>query len=120
MRVGRPNPSEIVKRLVEIGATRLTEDAGVPAEQARFVMREVAHEFCAEWGGDRVYLPKDVELPLEKRDREIWERFNGTNAWELSRDFNLTHRQVRYILKHMRKRAVELNQRELPGLDPDS
>ena len=65
MRVGRPNPSEIVKRLVEIGATRLTEDAGVPAEQARFVMREVAHEFCAEWGGDRVYLPKDVELPLE-------------------------------------------------------
>lgn len=114
---GRAKPSEIVQRLVDIGAARMSEDLAMPLDRAQVIMREVAHEFCREWGGDRVYLPKDIELPLQRRDREIWERYTGDNAWQLAREYNLTQRQIRYIIQLMRKRAVQLNQIELPGLD---
>ncbi|WP_310460434.1 Mor transcription activator family protein [Sphaerotilus sp.] len=118
MRIGgRKKRSEIVQRLVEIGAVRLQEDAGIETDQSRIIMREVAHNFCDEYGGAHVYLPRDVELPLEKRDKAIWDAYTGDNTQELARRFGLTERQVRYIIKLMRHRAVELNQIEIPGLD---
>jgi Mor family transcriptional regulator len=108
---------EIVQRLVEIGASRLAEDAGMADTKARFIMREVAHTLCKEYGGNEYYMPKDTELVLDKRDVQIWERFDGSNIWQLATEFNLTERQIRYICAVMRKRSVALNQTTLPGFE---
>lgn len=117
MRRGKPRTSEIVQRLVDIGTTRLTEDAGMDADRARFICREVAHTLCKEYGGNEYYMPKDTELVLDKRDVQIWERFTGQNTWQLATEFNLTERQIRYICAVMRKRSAALNQTTLPGFE---
>jgi Mor family transcriptional regulator len=117
VRRGKPRTSEIVQRLADIGTMRLTEDAGMDADRARFIMREIAHTLCQEYGGNEFYMPKDTELALDKRDLRIWERFNGQNTWQLATEFGLTERQIRYICAVMRKRAAALNQLDLPGLD---
>lgn len=116
MRRSKPRTSEIIQRLVDIGTGRLAEDAGLEAGRARFVMREIAHALCLEYGGNEVYVPKDLELQLDKRDLQIWERFKGDNTWQLAAEFGLTERQIRYICAVMRKRSTALNQMELPGL----
>lgn len=110
--------NEVMTRLVEICAQRLSDDLGFDAQQAGFVAREIAHTWCAEVGGGDFYLPRDMEFALSSRDLQIWESFNGRNTWELSQQFGLTERQIRYILGVMRKRSVEVNQMRLPGLDP--
>ena len=117
MRRSKPRTSEIVQRLVELGTARLAEDLATPPERARFVMREIAHSLCLEYGGNEYYMPKDVELALDKRDAQIWAEFKGWNSHELARKFDLTERQIRYICAVMRKRAVALNQHELPGFE---
>lgn len=117
MRRSKPRTSEIVQRLADIGTARLVEDADMDADQARFIMREIAHTLCQEYGGNEFYMPKDTELVLDKRDLKIWERFNGQNGWQLAVEFNLTERQIRCICSVMRKRAAALNQMDLPGLD---
>lgn len=117
MRRSKPRTSEIVQRLVDIGTTRLVEDAGMDADRARFVVREIAHTLCQEYGGNEFYMPKDSELQLDRRDIKIWEAFNGKNIWQLATEFNLTERQIRYICAVMRKRAASLNQTVLPGFD---
>lgn len=117
MRRGKPHMSELVARLVEIGTQRLVDDAAMDTEQARFIMRETAHSWCSECGGEQFHLPKDMLYPLDKRDRQIWEKFTGDNVWQLSVEFKMTPRQVRYILAVLRKQVNRLNQLELPGID---
>lgn len=117
MRRSKPRTSEIIARLVEIGSQRLAEDAAVEPGMARAVMREVAHTLCCEYGGNEIYVPKDLELPRDKRDEEIWRRFSGDNTWALAAEFGLTERQIRYICAAMRKRARALNQATLPGFE---
>ncbi|ACB34551.1 Mor transcription activator domain protein [Leptothrix cholodnii SP-6] len=120
MRKGKPKPAEIIGRLVDIGVERLVADAGIDADMARTIIREVAHIFFSEYGGNEIYFPKDLAFPLYRRDVAIWREFTGTNGWELARRHGLSERQIRYICEAMRKQAVRLNQLELPGLDePD-
>lgn len=120
MRRGKPRTSEIISRLVDIGVERLTQDTAIDATPARVIMREVAHMLCSEYGGNEFYMPKDLELARDKRDEEIWRAFTGNNGWELAAKYGLTERQIRFICAVMRKRAVRLNQLELPGLDEPS
>lgn len=109
--------SEIISRLVEIGAQRLVEEAELNPERARFLMRQIAHAVSTELGGDHVYWPRDPDFPLELRDLQIWQRFTGHNTDDLARQFDLTPRQVRYICAEMRKRAIRENQAQLPGFE---
>lgn len=108
---------ELINRLVDIGTQRLMEDAGVSEDRARFVMREVAHVWCREHGGTDFYMPKDTELRLEKRDEEIWRKFDGRNGQELAYEYDLSERQVRIICAVMRRRVVARTQHQLPGFD---
>ena len=117
MRRSKPKTNEIVTRLVEVGVLRLVEDAGLSESMARTVIRQVVHEVCTEFGGGEFYMPKDLDFPRSKRDEEIWCKFNGANGWELAIEFGICERQIRYICTVMRKRAVALNQLDLPGID---
>lgn len=116
-RRGRTRTAEIIDILLRVSVERLCQDANLAEDAARVIMREALHSVCEKYGGDSFYFPRDIDFPLEARDREIWDKFNGANTRELAREFRLTERQVRYIVKLMRKRATELNQLEIPGLD---
>jgi Mor family transcriptional regulator len=79
--------------------------------------RAISHEVCRAIGGAGVYLPKDPEFELEQRDLRIWEAFTGANTYQLARQFNLSERQVQFILKHVRKIETERRQPRLPGME---
>lgn len=118
-RRSKPRVSEVINRIVDIGVAVLSEDLRLDADKVRASMREVAHSFCSEYGGQSLYLPRDFEIALEKRDIKIWESYNGRNSFELSQEFNLTDRQIRFILAMMRKREAAARQHDLPGMEQD-
>jgi Mor family transcriptional regulator len=113
----RPKGNEIIQRMVEIGTRRLVEDLGIDERKALVVIREACNLWCEEFGGAHYYIPKDEYFRIDARDLQIWDRFDGRNTYQLAQEFDLTERQIRYILNVMRKRSVEVNQMRLP-LDP--
>ncbi len=113
----KPKAPELVRRLIEIGAEVLTQSAPLQTDEARLLMREVAHLWCSEYGGGEFYLPKFLDPVRDKRDEAIWRDFNGSNSFELSQKYKLTERQIGFIIGLMRKRATQRNQINLPGFD---
>ena len=116
-RGGRSKTSDFIERLVAIGTQTLVADMGLSDDVARTSMREIAHNLCREWGGSDLYVPQDMEFELTRRDLQIWERFLGYNHDELARDFGLTPRQIRNIVKHVRQAELRKRQGQLPGFD---
>lgn len=120
VRRGGKRTAELVLRLVELGARELAEQLKVPEPQARELMREIAHNLARHYGGQFMYVPKDQEFALTKRDLLIFERFNGSNVQELALEHGLTARQVYAILGHVRDQQLRKLQGELPGFDDDA
>ena len=116
-RRGKPRTPELIRRLIEIGTEVLTQSASLPADEARLLMREVAHLWCAEYGGADFYLPKDLDLVREKRDEAIWRDFTGYNTFDLAQRYGLVERQILFIVSVMRKRASSRHQIKLPGFE---
>lgn len=67
-------------------------------------------------GGRSHYIPKGDQLETALRDREIWERHNGTNVAELAQAYHLTEVQIYSILARQRKM---IRARLQPGLFGD-
>ncbi|WP_316347636.1 Mor transcription activator family protein [Desulfuromonas acetoxidans] len=65
-------------------------------------MKAVEH-FRSHHGGTEFYVPKGQSLIIEKRDWEIWEKFNGHNIDELAKEYNLCSRQIRTIIAKCRE-----------------
>jgi Mor family transcriptional regulator len=110
-------PGDFAMRLLEITAEVMAE-SGIDEEQAKTIAREAASRVCWEWGGNRVNVQRDPAFGgLTKRDREMWDAFDGTNYEELANRFGLGWRMVRYIIKHCRRWHKANTQVELPGMD---
>lgn len=112
--------AHLVHRLTEIGATMLARDLGIEQAAGETVMRDIAHALATEAGGSYVYVPKDREFQLLKRDLEIWHAHTGNNVPELARAHGISETQVYNILAHMRREMKARTQPQLPGFDPET
>ena len=119
-RKGGKRTSELVLRLVDLGVPELVEQFGVTEQQAREVMREIAHNLARHYGGQFMYVPKDQEFGLTKRDMLIYERLTAGNVHDLAQEFGLTVRQVYSINSHVRDQVIRKRQNPLPGFEPDA
>lgn len=113
----RPTAPELVARLVEIGVEVFTSQLDVPTERAKAAMREVAHQLCREYGGQRMSVPQDMQYPLDQRDQELWDAYTGNNIPDLAARFALTDQQVRNIIGYVRQREAANRQVVLPGFE---
>lgn len=77
------------------------------------VAMSIAHDF----GGEVLYIPKGLLLPLTKRDLQIWQSFNGNNHNELARKFNVSVQWVYKIVKRVQKEEVAKRQIDLFSAD---
>lgn len=120
-RKGTSRTGMLVTRLVELGTRTLMdhlgEVPGITEQQAATVMREVAHNLAREWGGSHLYIPKDNELALTRRDIEIYERAHGGNINELAMEYRLSRQQVYSICRLVRERQIRSRQAALPGIE---
>ncbi|OOR97172.1 transcriptional regulator [Canicola haemoglobinophilus] len=78
--------------------------------KAKQISVDVAHEIANAWGGEVIYIPRNVALLLSERDHKIWQEFNGFNHRELSRKYSVSMVWVYQIVKRMRKAEIARNQ----------
>jgi Mor family transcriptional regulator len=109
--------AELIKLLVELGTRTLVEQCSFPEQQAREAMREIAHNLARNYGGNFMYVPKDSEFALTKRDLVIYERMTSGNANELSREFKLSVQQIYSINRYVREKLLRDRQARLPGIE---
>lgn len=90
--------------------------SGLGEEDALQLAQRAAIETGRHFGGRPFYLPKGDRLVEAVRDRMIWRRHNGSNKFELAREYGLTPRRVEQILAE--QRAIHVRKIQ-PGLFPE-
>jgi Mor family transcriptional regulator len=76
-------------------------------------------EICKAFGGDSFYLPKGQSISSLLRAIQVWKEFKGNNAFELSRKYKVSVREIQFIVARMRR--LEMRRRQVDmfaGLDP--
>ncbi|MDN3524333.1 Mor transcription activator family protein [Halomonas sabkhae] len=95
--------------VIHAALRRAGDDDDTARDRAFRAVRALAH-----YGGGRsLYVPQGQQLERALRDREIWERFDGSNVSELAAWTKLTEAQIYSILAEQRKLARDRLQ---PGL----
>lgn len=96
---------------------RLVAELGADPTVADEIARNCAHDVCAAHGGSFMYVPKDMEFTLTKRDREIYDRYNGRNMPELVEQYGVTHTRIYQIVAEIKAEMIAQRQGVLPGIE---
>lgn len=78
---------------------------GAEADKARHLAFIAVRALSQYAGGRSFYIPKGEALDRALRDREIWERFDGSNVSQLAQRYQRTEVQIYAILSEQRKLA---------------
>ncbi len=79
-------------------------------QEAAVAAFELAEKVRQVFGGGMIYISKAVSWVLSKRNREIYDQFDGGNYAALGRQFGLTEMQVRNIIKKLRQADLAARQ----------
>lgn len=104
---------EVLRDLIDRGAERIVEEAGLPVDQARHIAYLITEIIRRDWAGTNLYLAKGLAHDITQRDREMYGKFTGTNHAALAKEYNITVRQVYDRLALI---AAEEFKRRQPGL----
>ena len=77
----------------------LEEVSGALSALADIVGVPAVKEIVRVFGGSTLYIPMPEALLRRRRDRLIYEEFNGCNHRELATRHNLSCRQIRNIIQ---------------------
>ncbi|THA21140.1 transcriptional regulator [Histophilus somni] len=96
---------------IEVGLMeRVAANDELTEEKAKQLSIDIAHKIANAWGGEVIYIPRNLALLLSERDHKIWQEFNGFNHRELSRKYSVSMAWVYQIVKRMRKAEIARNQ----------
>jgi Mor family transcriptional regulator len=73
-------------------------EEGLPRAQADAIARWQVDAVRRDWGGLKPYIPMGRAIDKDERDAEIERRWNGNNARELCRQFEISEPHLRRIL----------------------
>lgn len=74
---------------------------------------DAAKKLLALFSGGTLYVPKVESVVRAIRDRRIYKAFNGDNFRDLAREYQLTTRQIRIIVREQRAKTPKSKEREL-------
>lgn len=102
-------------------AARAADEAlslGLDADKAEHIGAAIADALAEDFGGEVLSFPKDAAYKLSQRERAILEAHrHGATYTELMREYDMTERGIRKLLKRALQRDRNLNQRSL--FDPE-
>lgn len=105
--------SELAKHVeVKIMSTMAANDE-LTEDKARQIGVDVARYISEVWGGEVIYIPRNLALMISERDYHIWEEFDGKNHRELARKYNVSMQWVYQIVRKIRKKEVAKRQGKL-------
>lgn len=117
----RSKGPELLLDLAQQVAHALGELIAVDQERAEHIGKAVAERMAAHWGGQNIYFPMGLTMKLSRRDRQIYDKFNGHNQNELAREFGVSVQWIYKIIKAVRKEEVARRQGDMfTEEDPDS
>ena len=67
------------------------------------------------WGGEVIYIPRNLVLLLNERDRKIFNEFKDTNHRELTRKYNVSMQWIYQIVKKITKEEIARRQFDMFG-----
>lgn len=88
---------------------------GIEQALAKQLANRIARRIAREWGGQNVYIPSGLLWGIDERDREIWEKFNGSNHIELSKKYGLSVVWIYKIIERVRAELLVESQQDLFG-----
>lgn len=106
---------ELVADLEDQTAACLMVELKIDRRQAASVAKKVARHITGNWGGQLIYIPKNLLGQISERDEQLYKEFDGRNHAQLSRKYNLTVQQVYRIVKEVGMRERAKNQADLFG-----
>lgn len=96
-------------KITDLGKSEAALDDDVAKRLAASVSKAVVEDF----GGEVIYIPKGILVPLSGRDWAIYQEFNGNNHKELARKYKVSVAWVYQILKRVHKQEVAKRQGDL-------
>lgn len=102
--------SEALTGILDQISTALVKELKMEPVQAR-TAAEIAVEMIRETtGGGTLYVAKGHLYAITEKHRTIYRRFTGDNYYQLSREYDLSERQIYTIVE--RCRAAEFTKRQ--------
>jgi Mor family transcriptional regulator len=80
---------------------------GIVKKQAETIAADMAVYVSQLWGGQLIYFPKSTKFNMANRDVDILKKWNGKNALELCREYNVSRIRLYQILKRPRKKLLD-------------
>ena len=75
---------------------------GLADQDCERIALAVTERIRTYWGGEQLYIPRGRFFHRRKRDDQIEAEFNGTNARELRKRYDLTERHLYRIVDQVR------------------
>lgn len=101
--------SDLSDHLCELAHDRLN----IPKAMAKEFGDDVTMYLASLWGGQMLYIPKDMASQVLSRDAKIYAEFTGNNHAELARKYDLSLQHTYTIIKKEREKR-SLKQKRLP------
>lgn len=97
----------LVRQMILIG--------GLPRSTAEKVGEVVVDYVLDEFGGENIYVPRNISGIVRRRNRQIYEEWSGNNHDELAKKYNITRQRVYAIIKEERQRIYAEKQIDMFG-----
>ncbi len=104
---------ELLVDLADHVSFTLVELLAMDQDKARQVGVEIADRMATHWGGQNVYFPMGLSYRLSRRDREIYDEFNGTNHSDLARKYGVSLQWIYKIVKAVRQEETARRQGDM-------
>ena len=109
----RSKGPELLADLADHVTAVLVEQAHIEQAEAEAVATEIANRMASHWGGQNVYFPMGLSYRLSRRDREIYDEFNGTNHSDLARKYGVSLQWIYKIVKAVRQEETARRQGDM-------
>lgn len=76
---------------------------GMVGEQVLAVAEESTDTVLDEFGGENLYIPKNISGKAHRRNRQIYDEFTGDNHDELAKKYGVTLQRIYAIIKEQRQ-----------------
>lgn len=88
---------------------------GMSGKQALMVAEESTDTILDEFGGENLYIPKNISGKAARRNRQIYDEFTGDNHDELAKKYGVTLQRIYAIIKEQRQLEFGAHQVYLKG-----
>lgn len=101
---------EVLADLAKHIEMALEEKCQFTPERAKQIGIDIAQKMAQNWGGEVIYIPRNLLMALNERDMKIYNEFNGNNHRELARKYNVSMQWVYKIVKRIHKDEIARRQ----------